>query len=216
LWQAFDGRLRVLDIADFTQLRPQDLREKTCIVIGTLQTLRVSNKDGRKVYAHNEHLEPHFSRVPENTPGLHRLEDGSEAGKIKFSFANLLALSRPLVLVDEAHNATTSLSFDVLRDIRPACILEFTATPASNSNVLHNVSAAELKAEEMIKLPIVLTEHQTWEQAVQDAILTRAKLAEKAALEREFIRPIVLFQAESKDKDVTVKVLEDYLVSTSI
>jgi len=211
LWNAFNGKIRVLDIADFTQLRPQDLRDKTCIVIGTIQTLRVTSKDGRKVYAHNENLEAHFARVPANFPGLHRIEDGPDQGKIKYSFANLLAVHRPLVLVDEAHNASTNLSFDVLRDVAPNCILEYTATPAQNSNILHYVSASELKAEEMIKLPIVLTEHQTWQQAVQDAILTREKLNQIAQLDQDYIRPIVLFQAEDKDQQVTYKVLEKFL-----
>lgn len=209
---AFGGRLLVLDISDFAQIRPQDLRDKAIMVVGTLATLRVDNTEGRKVYAHNENLEPHFSRVPDNTPGLERLEAGPDKGKIKFSFRNLLALSRPLVLVDEAHNASTSLSFEVMQRINPAGVIEFTATPADNSNILHNVSAAELKAEEMIKLPIILTEHQTWQAALRDSILTRQKLHDLARHEPDFIRPIVLIQAENKDKEVTVEVVENYLV----
>ena len=47
----FDGRVRVFDIADFTHLRPHDLRDHCCIVVGTIQTLRVTNTEGRKVYA---------------------------------------------------------------------------------------------------------------------------------------------------------------------
>lgn len=211
LEDAFGGRLLVLDITDFAQIRPQDLRDKAIIVVGTLATLRVDNTEGRKVYAHNENLEPHFSGVPDNTPGLERLEDGPDKGKIKYSFRNLLALSRPLVLIDEAHNASTPLSFEVMQRIFPACLAEFTATPAGNSNILHNVSAAELKAEEMIKLPIILTEHQNWQAALRDSILTRQKLHELAQLEPDFIRPIVLIQAESKDKEVTVEVVERYL-----
>ncbi|MCO6451469.1 MAG: DEAD/DEAH box helicase family protein [Caldilineales bacterium] len=213
LLDVFGGQVRVFDIADFTQIRPQDLRDKVCIVIGTMQTLRVTNREGRKVYAHNEYLEPHFARVPDTVAGLDAIEDGADAGKIRYSFANLLALHRPLVLVDEAHNASTPLSFDVLRRVNPACILEFTATPASNSNILAYVSAAELKYEEMIKLPIVLTEHQTWQQAVTDAIHTREKLHQLAQTEVDFLRPIVLFQAENRDQDVTVQVLESFLVN---
>ena len=55
---AFKGRVRVFDISDFTHIRPQDLRDHCCIVVGTIQTLRVTNTEGRKVYAHNENLEP--------------------------------------------------------------------------------------------------------------------------------------------------------------
>ena len=58
--EAFDGRVRVFDIADFTHIRPHDIRDHCCIVVGTIQTLRVSNTEGRKVYSHNENMEPHF------------------------------------------------------------------------------------------------------------------------------------------------------------
>ena len=61
------------------------------------------------------------------------------------------------MIIDEAHNARTPLSFETLARFNPSCIIEFTATPDTDenpSNVLHSVSAAELKADSMIKLPI--------------------------------------------------------------
>ena len=209
---AFDGRFRVFDIADFVQITPADLQTHACIVVGTMQTLRVTNTDGRKVYAHNENLEPHFSAVPANTGGMERIEDGDNKGQIKFSFRNLLALHRPLVIVDEAHNNTSTLSYEVLQRVNAACVVEFTATPAADSNVLHNVSATELKAEEMIKLPIRLTEHKSWEDAVQDSILTRQRLHDVAAKDSAYIRPIILFQAEEKGREVTKEVLLKHLL----
>jgi len=212
LESVFGSRLLVLDIADFTQIRPQDLRDKTVIVVGTVQTLRVDKTEGRKVYAHHEALEPHFTGFTGAGDGLERIEEGSDKGRIKFSFRNLLAIHRPLVVVDEAHNATSPLSIEVLQRIRARCIIEFTATPAGNSNILHSVSAAELKAEEMIKLPVVLTEHQTWQEAIAAAVQTREKLFELAKRDRDYIRPIVLFQAEEKGHAVTYDVLLNYLV----
>jgi type III restriction enzyme len=209
---AFEGRFRVLDISDFTQITPADLQTRACIIVGTMQTLRVSNTDGRKVYAHNENLEPHFTAVVANTPGMERVEDGDNKGQIKFSFRNLLALHRPLVIVDEAHNNTSPLSFEVLQRVNAACVVEFTATPAGDSNILHNVSATELKAQEMIKLPIRLTEHTNWEDAVRDSILTRQRLHEIAAKDSSYIRPIILFQAEEKGKEVTKEILLEYLL----
>jgi type III restriction enzyme len=208
----FDGKVSVFDIGDVTQIRPQELSGRVCIIVGTLATLRVTSTDGRKIYAHNEALEPHFSRVSPNAPGLERIEEGAGRGTIKFSFANLLHLHRPLVIMDEAHNARTRLTFESLARVSPACIVEFTATPAADSNVLHRVSAGELKSEEMIKLPIVLTEHGNWQEAVRDAVLTRARLAQEAADSGDRIRPIVLFQAENKDREVTVEVLRNHLI----
>lgn len=91
-----------------------------------------------------------------------------------------------------------------------------TATPnttnTNGSNVLFHVSAAELKAEEMIKLPIVLTEHQKWQDALQDAVITRNKLAIDAQKDDDYIRPIALFQAENKNGEVTVDVLKNHLI----
>jgi type III restriction enzyme len=210
---AFDGRVSVYDVSEIEQIRPQDLIEKVCIVIATLATLRVQSTEGRHVYAHKEAFEPHFSKVNTNHPNLERIEEGPDKGKIKYSFANLLHLHKPLVIVDEAHNAITKLSHEVWPRVNAGCIIEFTATPVTN-NVLIRVSAAQLKAEEMIKLPIMLTEHQNWQEALHDAILTRNKLAEAAGEDEDYIRPITLIQAESSDREVTVEVVKKHLMES--
>lgn len=211
--EAFEGRVRVFDIGDFTALTPQDLRSNLCVVVGTIQTLRVTNTDGRKVYAHHEMLEPHFSTVSPNAPGLERNDDGPMKGDIRFSFANLCHLHRPLVIMDEAHKAGSDLSQEVYERINPTALIEFTATPRGFNNILHSVSARELKDEEMIKMPVVLDEADTWQGAVNSAILKRAELQEYADRDREgYIRPIVLFQAQKKGEEVTVEVLKTHLI----
>ena len=209
---AYDGRVSVFDMAEIGQIRPQDLTERVTVIVTTIQSLRTSNTAGRKAYAHSENYEPHFAHIPATTPGLECAEDGS----LKFSFVNLMAFHRPLVIVDEAHKAGTNLSFEMLAALKPACIVEFTATPSndprSGSNVLFRASAAEVKAAEMIKLPIVLTEHPDWRAAVHDAIETRAWLAETAKGDARYIRPLTLFQAQDKGQEVTVAVLKKYLM----
>lgn len=206
----FTGRVRVFDIADFTHLRPHDVRDNCCVVVGTIQTLRVTNTEGRKVYAHNEEMEPHFSALPQTAPGLERLGSGA----VKFSFANLMHIHRPLMIVDEAHNAVTNRTRDMQVRVNPCAIVEFTATPRDKSNILHSVTAQELKDEEMIKLPVMLSEHQTWQEAVSGAIARRADLAEKAKEDRDYIRPVVLFQAQKRNQEVTVEALKEYLIET--
>lgn len=211
--EAFEGRVRVFDIGDFTQVTPHDLRSNLCVVVGTIQTLRVTNTDGRKVYADQEMLEGHFSTVSPNTPGLERNDDGPRKGDIRFSFANLMHLHRPLVIMDEAHKAGSKLSQEVYKRINPSALIEFTATPKGFNNILHSVTAQELKDEEMIKMPVVLDEAETWQGAVNSAILKRAELQEHADRDREgYIRPIVLFQAQKKGEDVTVEVLKQHLI----
>jgi hypothetical protein len=119
-------------------------------------------------------MEPHFTALPKSLPGLETLEGGG----VKFSFANLMHVHRPLMIVDEAHNAVTGLTREMQARVNPSAIIEFTATPRLNSNILHSVTAQELKLEEMIKLPIMLSEHDTWQNAVNGAIASRASLAE--------------------------------------
>ena len=204
----FAGRVRVFDIADFAQVRPHDLRDHCCIVVGTIQTLRVTNTDGRKVYAHNEELEPHFSAISGHVMGLETFADGA----VKFSFANMMHLHRPLMIVDEAHNAVTGLTREMQQRVNPAAIIEFSATPRSKSNILYSVSALELKREQMIKLPIILSEHDSWQNAVTGAIAARSSLAEEALNDPGHIRPIVLFQAQPRNQEVTIKVLKDHLL----
>lgn len=219
-----DG-FRILDIADVEQLRPQDFGQKAIIVIGTLQTLRVDDTSGRDVYAYKEAFEPHFSRAPD-LPGLERVTERDLAnqpylstrdlGTVKRSFANLMYWHRPIVIIDEAHNARTPLTYETFTRLRPSALIELTATPIRRgphrSNVLYHVSAEALKAEQMIKLPIVLRTHPNWQEAVRDALLTRKRLAEEALHEADYLRPILLLQAESKAGEVTTEVLKTHLV----
>ena len=210
--ELFEGRVRVFDIGDFTQVRPQDIRDNLTVIVGTIQTLKVANTEGRKVYAHNEDMEPHFTGRELSAFDLEKVNGGSQ---VKYSFANLLHMVHPIMIVDEAHNAVTGLSRDMQQRVSPSCVIEFTATPRFNSNILHSVTAQELKDEEMIKLPVVLAEHPSWQAAVDGAIQRRQRLENIALKDKRYIRPIVLFQAQKKNEEVTVDRLKKYLVETS-
>ena len=214
LEKAFGGNILVYDIEDYANVRAQDIEGKCCVFVSTFQTFKITDTNARRIYAHNENLEPHFSKISnlQNFEALERIEEGEDKGKVKYSFANLLNIHRPIVIADEAHNNSTKLAYEMLKRVNPSCIVEYTATPASNSNILHHVCAMELKVEEMIKLPIILTVHQTWEQSIAGAIQARKGLAELAKNDSSYIRPIMLIQAESKDKDVTVDVIKKYLI----
>jgi type III restriction enzyme len=214
-------RLTVIDIADCEQLRAQDFGGRAIVAVGTLQTLRVNKTASRDVYAYKENFEPHFAGLPDadfferisaDDVAAQPYLKSSDIGKVKRSFANLLAWHRPILIVDEAHNAQSDLSAEVLQRIRPACVIEWTATPASDQNLLYHVSAQELKAADMIKLPIVLAPHGNWQDAVRDAVMTRERLAEAAKDEADYVRPIVLFQAEPANQPLTVEALRKHLV----
>ncbi len=209
------GVVEILDGDDALQVSPATLSGAATIIVATIQAFRVEKTEGRKVYANNGALMDHFTHIPRET-------------KVRFpagfphSLANVLRLRRPLVVVDEAHNARSPLSMTVLERFRPRAILEFTATPETEknpSNVLHSVSAAELKAEDMVKLPIVLEAQTGFKEIVASAIAMRGELEKEAAAEREatgeYIRPILLLQAEPRDQArpdaLTVEVVEKAL-----
>lgn len=197
------GSLEVMTTEEALHLTPGAVRGSTVVILGTIQTFRVEDTTGRKVYEQNGALAEHFQNVPGDR--MAELTPGPD-GKPVPSLANVLRLHRPIVIIDEAHNARTDLSFEILGNLRPACVIEFTATPATSgnpSNVLHEVSAAELKAAEMIKLPVRVFSRQGHqrEELIADALKIRDDLERVADLEAqatgEYLRPILLFQAPS-------------------
>ena len=211
--------VEILTIGEALYLSPHILNTKTTIIVSTMQAFRVEDTDGRKVYEPSGALMGHFTHLPDET--LSEVER-DESGKPVYSLANLLCAKRPLVIVDEAHNARTELSFETLARFNPSAIIEFTATPdmeQNPSNVLYTVSAAELQAEDMIKMPIQLETKPEWKRLLTDAIAQRNSLERDAKKEweetGEYIRPVMLIQAQPRRRDretLTVEVVEKCLL----
>lgn len=210
--------VEIRTIGDALHLQPHILNTKTTIIVSTMQAFRVEDTDGRKVYEDSGALMGHFTHLSDDV--LSEIEQDN--GKPVYSLANLLRVKRPLVIVDEAHNARTPLSFETLARFNPSAIIEFTATPAmeeNRSNVLYTVSAAELQAEDMIKMPIKLETDPDWNQLLTAAIAQRDELEIDAEKEREetgeYIRPVMLIQAQPRRRDqetLTVEVVERCLI----
>ena len=59
----------------------------------------------------------------------------------------------------------------------------------------------------MIKLPIILAEHDSWQNAVNGAVFSRKSLEDAAKAETDYIRQIVLFQAQPRNQEATVEAL---------
>jgi len=49
---------------------------------------------------------------------------------------NVLRYLNPVLVVDESHNAESDLSVDMLKNLNPSFILDLTATPKDNSNII--------------------------------------------------------------------------------
>lgn len=235
LADAYGEGLRVCVLEDVAQIAPPEWGRNAIVVVASIQSFRIEDAGQRNVYSFSESFEPHFRGVDERALGrLRELPDAlvthedvgrdttgvlaGFAGQPRWSLANWLALHQPFLIVDEAHTAKTDKSFTALQRLNPSFILELTATPiAAKTNVLYHVSAQELTAEDMIKLPIVLAEHpEGWPAAVFGAVQTQRKL-EAEALKDEaagagYVRPIVLFQAQNAGEEMPPEKLRDYLV----
>jgi type III restriction enzyme len=241
LAQSCGDSVRVCDLEAAATLAPQDYDAHAVVVVATIQSFRIEDAEQRQVYAFSEAFEPHFRGLPaaalkalrDLPDALVRAEDAGSAkagramlarfvGQPRWSLANWLALRQPYVIVDEAHNAKTERSFEALKRLNPALILELTATPLpKRSNVLFHVSAQQLQAEHMIKMPITLIEHtRGWQAAVFDAVQNQRLLEAQAQQEEaaegpnqgRYIRPIVLLQAQNSNEAVNVDVLRAHLV----
>ncbi len=197
----FSNNVKVFTLEEALSIQKSDLQNNLCIVVASLQAFRRTDKQWLKVFQNNGSLLSHFENLIEDTNFL----DKDEGGDIVYSLGNVIKINNPLVILDEGHNVQTTLSFDMLRALNPSFILEYTATPRSESNVLVNVQASELKAEKMVKIPIYLANVTQWQEAIRDGVeqlRKLEKLAEKEKREtKEYIRPIALLQAEQEKED---------------
>lgn len=197
------GPVTVIDLDEAKALTRSTLETSTVVVVATRQAFQVGNEEIRKVYESSGTLMPLFDDLTsEQRAGL--LKNGEDE-VIPYSLANALRLRRPFIIVDEAHNSRTELAFDTLAKFKPSGIMELTATPDTTttpSNVLHSVSAVELKREEMIKLPIQLETESDEQRCLALALDHREQLGILAARERAggspYLRPLVLIQSEPR------------------
>jgi len=211
----FDNKIRIFSNEEALRIRKQDVENNLCIVISSLDSFRKDKKlqNKYKVYQENGELISHFENITDDS----KLEK-DEFGTVINSLANVIRISNPLIVIDEGHRTKTDLSIQFLKDLNPCFIIEYTATPRKESNVLVKTSSVELKEEKMVKIPIVLESVSQWQQAVTRGILKRKELSDIAKKEKgEYIRPIALLQAQQeKESDkttiITVQHIKDFLM----
>ena len=169
---------------------PAEVNEQLSILVLSYDSFRTSNKEGRKAYQQNGQLNQFVAHFHDNEKIL--------SGADENSLIQVIRHYRPVVIVDESHHATTTLSIEMLQNFNPCFILELTATPMDTSNVIAYVPAAKLKANGMVKLPVIVYNRHTQDDVISDAIDFR-NLLERVG-QAENIRPIILFQAESQGR----------------
>jgi type III restriction enzyme len=178
---------------------PDTVREMLTICILSYGSLRIDSrkKDVRKVYQENGNL-LRFAEYFKDDDVL--LADTPDTALIQ-----VLRHLSPITVVDESHNAGSDLSVEMLNNLNPSLVVDLTATPRMNSNIITYVDARELKKENMVKLPVVVYNRNKRQSVIQDAIQLRGSIERQAIAEEQagghYIRPIVLFQAQPNTND---------------
>ena len=175
---------------------PVELENQLSILVLSYDSFRTSNKEGRKAYQENGQLLPFVSHFKDD---VDLLPDADIT-----SLINVIRQYQPVIIIDESHHATTKLSIEMLKNFNPSFVLELTATPKENSNVICYVPAHKLKSANMVKLPVIVYNRHSRDEVIGDTINLQHQLeliANNEAMKGLVpVRPIVLFQAESKGK----------------
>lgn len=213
----FGGRVEVYtkqELLNGQNFNPTAVTEQLSIMVLSYDSFRGRGKEGLKAYQENSNL-AEFAKVlgKPDSP----IEKADETAL--FQIINQL---NPLVIVDESHHARSELSLEMLENFNPCFVLDLTATPKKESNIISYVDAVQLKNEHMVKLPVIVYNRDSQSEVLIDAIDLRNKLEEIADAEYaktgKYIRPIALFQAQPKGKEdaTTFEKLRGKLVDVGI
>lgn len=213
----FGGRVEVYtkqELLNGQNFNPTSVTEQLSVMVLSYDSFRGRGKEALKAYQENSNL-AEFAKVlgKPDSP----IEKADETAL--FQIINQL---NPLVIVDESHHARSELSLEMLENFNPCFVLDLTATPKKESNIISYVDAVQLKNEHMVKLPVIVYNRDSQSEVLIDAIDLRNKLEEIADAEYaktgKYIRPIALFQAQPKGKDdaTTFEKLRDKLVDKGI
>lgn len=187
----FGNKVEVFDKSALLQgsgFNATSVKEQLNIFVLSFDSIRTANKEGRKVFEQNGSLQSFETLLGKDE---------------EISLMKVMKFLNPLVVVDESHNAETELSIEMLKAFNPCFILDLTATPRNNSNIISFIDALELKRENMVKLPVIVYNHQDKTDVINSSLQLQKRL-ENQAIEEEkkggkYIRPIVLFQAQPKN-----------------
>lgn len=195
----FGNRVAVYEKRDLLMgagFSADSVTEQLSIVVMSFDSLRAKNKEDRKIFQDNGYLASFLTDDDEAV----LLPDYDASALI-----NVIRRLKPIVIVDESHNAETALSVEMLKNLNPHFIFDLTATPRNNSNIISYVDAMALKKQHMVKLPVIVANRTSRNEAIEGALILRQKL-EAIALDEQakggkYIRPMVLLQAEARTGD---------------
>jgi len=213
---ASGGRTVIYEKTD--RFTPEDIAENLVMLTLMLPSASRQNKETLKMFKDSGGFGAFFpkdddvrghAKLLERFPNLDAFGDGKGLfqRQVKTSLGNTLRILSPIIILDEGHKAYSEMAQDTLRGLNPSVIVELSATPTDDSNVLVDIKGLELKREEMIKLDLHINNKEStrWKDTMLASVKKREAL-EAAARKYEantgnYIRPICLVQVERTGKD---------------
>lgn len=196
----------------------QHVQENLVIMLMMLPSANRQTKEALRVFRDNSGFLSFFpneddvkaqqsllSRFP--NLDIFEAKNGFWGKQIKTSLGNVLRLMNPIVILDEGHKAYSELAQNTIKSLNPSIVVELSATPSHQSNILVNVPGRLLNDEEMIKLDLHLINKASidWKDTLRSAYGKQQELEIKAnefeAITGKYIRPICLIQAERTGRD---------------
>ncbi len=234
LERACGGRIKLLKKTDMFSLA--DVENYLCVMPLMLQAADREDRSFLKIFGDTGHY-PSFFPEPDDQPANNRLLDThpdldtadlaeDSPGSVRHSLFNVFKLLRPIIVLDEAHNAYTAKRRRRLNEFNPRFVLELSATPeASVSNILVDTPGSALKREQMIKLPLNLHnfENTDWKYTLSRAKERLDKLKQETRqLQGEsgrYIRPMMIIRVERVGREqrdgehIHAEDVRDYLMT---
>ena len=216
---AVSRRIEVWEKHEIFRLTPGQMRSNLNILILKLASTNRESKEQLKFFRDSggnivQHFPPENAydqhrALKEQFPNLDMLAEDADSGEylVKTSLGNLVRVYEPPVILDEGHKATSDLARKTIEGFNASIVVELSATPYKEANILVNVKGRELLEEQMIKLPINIanSNQQAWQDCLTKARDKREELARHAAeyyrQSDKLIRPMVLVQVERTGKD---------------
>lgn len=209
--RASGGRTLVLEKTD--RFTPAQLQEHLVIMLLMLPSANRKTKETLKVFQDTSGFEEFFPPEDDlraNQELMRRISNLTcygDSGSSITSLGNTLRVLKPLMIIDEGHKTYSATAQDTIRSLNPSFILELTATPSSESNVLFTVSGRDLNREQMIKLDLNIVNMPSldWKDTLTAVIQKLESLDKTAQIYGKnggkYIRPICLIQVERTGKD---------------
>ena len=234
LWQMSGHRLKIIPKGrNFSEL---DIKNHLCIMLLTNQSFIEKENEGKedkrlkvnRATSGYADFFPDGGNILENKKKLEEhpyLEATSDGNRVAPSVINAIRLCKPVVIIDEAHRTKREISIQGVNGLNPSIVLEISATPLGESNILYKATGTQVWEEEMIKLPVKLhiDELRDWKKTLEDAKRKRDKLDNIAKKEKSsggnYIRPIMVIRVDytgenQLDKSVHAEEVKKYMQKT--